>query len=161
MKRLKSNETPNNVINHESHHNVTCLLAPRSCTFALVRWPLGTERKGTWGSRQLLKPLKAFDGPYTWLSEAMALSQWVPLCWWLTIHQHYVSKLPQNRALRNQKFVLRLSKRVSKAPFGKTDSHRSISWAYALFRNILSGSECDIDNLHLLEAISVTQNQSE
>ena len=90
-----------------------------------------------------LNPLKSFDWPESWLSEAMTLSQQVLSCWQLVICQKYfyVPKLPQNRALKNQKFMSQLTKLASKAPFARRDPNRSISHIHIPFVNILVGAD--------------------
>ena len=61
----------------------------------------------------------------------------------LLLTAHYLPKvctiLPQNRALRNQKFMLRLPKLAPKVPFARREPNRSIGHIHTPFVNILDG----------------------
>lgn len=81
---------------------------------------------------------------------------------------HYPPKLCTNikylkihRALRNEKYMLRLPNCASNMPFARSDPHRSIIHIHTPFVNILGGSDVRYEPCKLLEAISMTQNQSE
>ena len=134
----------------------------RSCLCSLVRWLLGTEREGICGFWQLFNSLKPFDWPWTWFSEAMALSQRELLGWQLMIHQNYVPKLSYNRTLRNHIFMLRLPNPTCKAQFmhGEIPIEVSVTFIHHL-DTFWVDLMFNIEHLQLLGAISVTQSQSE